>query len=90
MDSLVPASLDFIEETNSIFLSVAKAYHKDGEIDASETAKEAVRNDIMLQYEANRWAEQFNQANPPSKIIFIRAYAIEFPNRPGRPWMAVE
>lgn len=69
---------------------VAKAYHRDGQIDSSEEAKAAVRNDILLQYEANRWATEFNQCGPPCQIVFIRAYAIEFPNRPGRPWLAVE
>ena len=71
---------------------VAKAYYKanGAEIDCSEAAKQAVRNDIMLQYEAQHWSEQFNQQRPPTKIHFIRAYAIEFPNRPGQPWLAVE
>jgi elongation factor 2 kinase len=69
---------------------VAKAYVTDGEVDCSEKAKRAVRNDILLQYEAQHWAEKFNEANPPSRIHFIRAYAIEFPDRPGKPWFAVE
>lgn len=84
---------------------VAKTYHTttnknnnsndnddddDNMIDTSEQAKEAVRNDISLQYEAAHWAERFNDKNPPKKIIFIRAYALEFPNRPGAPWFAVE
>jgi len=49
-----------------------------------------VLNDIILQYEAAYWAEKFNQAQPPKNIIFIRAYAIEFPDRPGQPLFAVE
>lgn len=69
---------------------IAKSYQKDGEIDTSEEAKKAVQNDIMLQYEAQYHATKFNEGNPPSKIHFIRAYAIEFPERQGRPWMAVE
>jgi elongation factor 2 kinase len=69
---------------------VAKAYHKDGQIDTSDDAKDAVRNDILLQYEAAYHAEKFNEQNPPKKIVFIRAYAIEFPNRTGSPWFAVE
>lgn len=69
---------------------VAKAYHVDGEIDTSSEAKEAVRNDISLQYEAAHWAEKFNESSPPKSIVFIRAYAMEFPDRPGRPWFAVE
>jgi elongation factor 2 kinase len=69
---------------------VAKAYHKDGEIDCSEEAKAAVQNDIMLQYEASYWAERFNGAEPPKTIVFIRAYAIEFPDREGKPWFPVE
>jgi len=69
---------------------VAKAYQKDGQVDSSEEAKAAVRNDIMLQYEAQHWADEFNKADPPTKILFIRAYAIEFVNRPGKPWFAVE
>lgn len=70
---------------------VAKAYTTaDGEIDTSDEAKQCVRNDVMLQYEAQHWAELFNAALLPTKIHFIRAYAIEFPNRSGRPWLAVE
>lgn len=67
---------------------VAKAYIKDGEIDCE--SKAAVQNDILLQYEAQFWATQFNDSDPVSRIHFIRAYAIEFPDRPGRPWLAVE
>ena len=70
---------------------VAKAYHTEGQgIDTSPEAKEAVRKDVLLQYEASAWAEQFNNADPPKKIVFIRAYAMEFPDRPGSPWFAVE
>lgn len=70
---------------------VAKAYHdENGEIDTSEKAKENVRNDILLQYEASHWSTRFNDYDPPKKIIFIRAYAIEFPDREGNPWFAVE
>ena len=70
---------------------VAKAYMtKDGQMDCSEEAKQAVQNDIKLQYEAQHWSNLFNQQEPPTKINFIRAYAIEFPHRPGQPWMAVE
>lgn len=69
---------------------VAKAYHVNGEIDTSEAAKEAVRNDIALQYEASYWAKRFNAKKPPKSIVFLRAYAMEFPNRPGKPWFAVE
>eukprot|EP00978_Attheya_sp_CCMP212_P017387 scaffold46207_cov51-Attheya_sp.AAC.2 len=69
---------------------VAKCYQIDGRVDTSEEAKAAVRNDIGLQYEANHWAEVFNKRNPPQTICFIRAYAIEFPDREGAPWFAVE
>ena len=69
---------------------VAKAYIIDGVMDCSELAKDAVRNDILLQYEANNWAKRFNSAHPPKEIVFIRAYAIEFPDREGKPWFAVE
>lgn len=70
---------------------VAKAYlDKDGNIDTSEEGKKNVMNDILLQYEAQRLAEKFNDHDPPKKIIFIRAYAIEFPDREGSPWFAVE
>lgn len=69
---------------------VAKAYHTDGMVDTSQEAKDAVKNDVMLQYEAQHWAAMFNACEPPSKITFIRAYAIEFPNRDGKPWFAVE
>lgn len=69
---------------------VAKAYQKDGEVDTSLEAKQAIQNDILLQYEANFWARKFNDSDPPSKISFLRAYAIEFPDREGAPWFAVE
>lgn len=69
---------------------VSKAYFKDGEIDTSEAAKDAVRNDILLQYEASHWARRFNDKEPPKRINFIRAYALEFPERAGSPWFAVE
>lgn len=69
---------------------VAKCYQKDGEVDTSDEAKQAVRNDIILQYEAAHWAEKFNQSHPPKRIVFIRAYAMEFPDRPGKPLFAVE
>lgn len=69
---------------------VAKAYQKDGKVDTSEDAKKAIQNDILLQYEAQHWAQKFNDSDPPSKISFLRAYAIEFPNREGQPWFAVE
>jgi elongation factor 2 kinase len=71
---------------------VAKAYidPKTGLIDTSDTAKRAVQNDILLQYEAQHWAEKFNQTDARTKINFIRAYAIEFPDRDGQPLLAVE
>lgn len=69
---------------------VAKAYQVDGKIDTSEQAKHNVMNDILLQYESSHWSDKFNERDPPKKIIFIRAYAIEFPDREGRPWFAVE
>ena len=69
---------------------VAKAYQKDGILDTSDEAKKAVQNDIALQFEAQKWAKKFNENDPPSKISFIRAYAVEFPDREGSPWFAVE
>mmetsp|Transcript_17800 Transcript_17800/g.20547 ORF Transcript_17800/g.20547 Transcript_17800/m.20547 type:complete len:764 (-) Transcript_17800:425-2716(-) len=70
---------------------VAKAYlSSDEEVDTSDQAKTNVKNDIILQYEASHWSNRFNEQSPPKKIIFIRAYAIEFPDRNGKPWFAVE
>jgi elongation factor 2 kinase len=78
---------------------VAKAYMiaqklPDGsaryEVDCSDAAKRAVRNDVILQHEANKWANRFNNQHPPKSISFLRAYALEFPNRIGSPWFAVE
>eukprot|EP00429_Kryptoperidinium_foliaceum_P005933 CAMPEP_0176011026 /NCGR_PEP_ID=MMETSP0120_2-20121206/5075_1 /TAXON_ID=160619 /ORGANISM="Kryptoperidinium foliaceum, Strain CCMP 1326" /LENGTH=796 /DNA_ID=CAMNT_0017343883 /DNA_START=142 /DNA_END=2529 /DNA_ORIENTATION=- len=70
---------------------IAKAYHTpQGDVDCSAEAKEAVQKDVALQYEASHWAERFNQEHPPKSIVFIRAYALEFPDRPGKPWFAVE
>lgn len=59
-------------------------------VDTSEAAKEAVRNDIKLQYEANYWSQKFNASDPPKKINFIRAWAMEMPDREGHPWFAIE
>lgn len=70
---------------------VAKCYlNEDGEIDTSPEANDAVLNDITLQYEAMHWADKFNKMDPPKKIDFIRAYAIEFIDRPEKPMFAVE
>ena len=69
---------------------VAKAYVVDGAVDCSDETKAAVRNDIVLQYEASHWAQRFNSVHPPKEICFIRAYAMEFPDRPGSPMFAVE
>jgi elongation factor 2 kinase len=69
---------------------VAKAYQIDGKIDTSEEAKNNVKNDICLQYEASHWAEKFNKRAPPKKIVFLKAYALHFPDREGQPWFAVE
>jgi len=71
---------------------VAKAYicEDTKKIDTSEAAKDAVRNDIKLQYEANHWAQKFNASDPPKKIHFIRAWACEMPDREGHPWFAIE
>ena len=63
---------------------VAKSCTKDGKIDTSKEAKEAVRNDNILQYETNHWAKKFNAAHPPRKIVFSRAYAFEFSDREGQ------
>eukprot|EP00977_Amphora_coffeiformis_P025622 scaffold20863_cov181-Amphora_coffeaeformis.AAC.5 len=70
---------------------VAKAYiNDDGQVDCSDEAKQAVQNDIKLQYEAQHWSDLFNQQDPPTKILFLRAYVIKFPDRPNQPWLAVE
>jgi hypothetical protein len=71
---------------------VAKAYlcPATGDVDCSERAKRQVRNDVVLQHEAQHWADRFNSSGPPAQIMFLRAYAVEFTQRPGRPWMAVE
>jgi elongation factor 2 kinase len=70
---------------------VAKCYlDSDGNLDTSDEGKQKVINDILLQYESQCWAERFNNCDPPKKIVFIRAYAVEFPDREGSPWFAVE
>lgn len=71
---------------------VAKAYvASQGIIDTSGKAKQLVKNDIMLQCEAQYWANQFNNEGPTlHSVSFIRAYAIEFPDRPGSPWLSCE
>ena len=69
---------------------VAKGYMRRGQIDTSQEGNDAVLNDITLQYEAMHWATKFNEIRPPKKIDFIRAYAIEFIDRPKKPMFAVE
>lgn len=61
-----------------------------GQIDTSVEGSNAVLTDITLQYEAMHWAEKFNKTDAPKKIDFIRAYAMEFVDRPGKPMFAVE
>ena len=70
---------------------VAKSYKtEDGSINTSPEGREACFGDIKLQYEAAHWAGAFNSSNPPKKIHIIRAYAIEFVDRPKSPVMTVE
>ena len=70
---------------------VAKCYlNEDGTIDTSQQGSDSVLTDIILQYEAAYWAELFNASDPAKKIDFIRAYALEFVDRPGKPMFAVE
>ena len=61
-----------------------------GQIDTSQEGIDAVLTDITLQYEAMHWAECFNELQPPKKVDFIRAYAIEFVDRQNTPMFAVE
>ena len=60
------------------------------QIDTSQEGIDAVLTDITLQYEAMHWAEQYNELQPPKKVDFIRAYAIEFVDRQNKPMFAVE
>lgn len=69
---------------------VAKCYMKRGRIDTSQEGIDAVLTDITLQYEAMHWAEKYNASQAPKKIDFIRAYALEFVDRPRKPMFAVE
>lgn len=69
---------------------VAKTYMKRGKIDTTVEGSDAVLTDITLQYEAMHWAEKYNETMAPKKIDFIRAYAIEFVDRPNKPMFAVE
>ena len=61
-----------------------------GQIDISQEGIDAVLTDITLQYEAMHWAERYNELQPPKKVDFIRAYAIEFVDRVNKPMFAVE
>ncbi|KAL7544057.1 hypothetical protein ACHAXR_013561 [Thalassiosira sp. AJA248-18] len=69
---------------------VAKTYMRRGQIDTTKEGSDAVLTDITLQYEAMHWAEKYNETMAPKKIDFIRAYAIEFVDRPKKPMFAVE
>lgn len=69
---------------------VAKCYMVRGKMDSSPEGRDAVLTDITLQYEAMHWAEKYNETDAPKKIDFIRAYAVEFVDRPHEPMFAVE
>jgi elongation factor 2 kinase len=71
---------------------VAKAYMcpSTQQIDVSLRAKAQVKNDIVLQHEAQHWATKFNDRDPPTRILFLRSYTLEFVDRPGTPWLALE
>lgn len=47
-------------------------------------------SDVKLQYEAAHWAQLFNRANPPKKIIMIQCFVLEFFERPGSPVVGCE
>ena len=70
---------------------VAKSYKTlDGSVNTSPEGRRACYDDIRLQYEAAHHADAFNGTDPPKRIHIIRAYVVEFPDRPGSPVMAVE
>ena len=54
---------------------VAKAYMVGDQIDSSDSGVEAVLSDVLLQYEAMKWAEEFNKLDPPKVIIIENAIA---------------
>lgn len=55
---------------------VAKAYMVGDQIDSSDSGVEAVLSDVLLQYEAMKWAEEFNKLDPPKVITIENAIAL--------------
>ncbi len=90
MRSLTLLFIIFCSKTSFNKIPSLRCYMRDGEIDTTQEGKDSVLTDISLQYEAMHWAKKFNKTNPPKKIDFIRAYAVEFVDRPGKPMFAVE
>jgi len=71
-------------------VNINRCYMRRGQIDTSQEGIDAVLTDITLQYEAMHWATKYNELQPPKKVDFIRAYAIEFVDRVNKPMFAVE
>jgi len=70
---------------------VAKCYiTNDGSINMDPVHRQQVYDDIKHQYEAAFWAQEFNKAGPPKKIIVIQCYVLEFIDRPGSPVLGCE
>ncbi len=63
---------------------VAKRYKADPE-SGGEVNRDHYFDDVKLQWEAARWADEFNKLDPPKKIVVIPCYVLEFFQRPGSP-----
>jgi elongation factor 2 kinase len=64
---------------------VAKCSIDDLDKDGNLTTKDRMSyfNNVILQHEAAKWAQEFNKLDPPKKILIIDSYVIEFFERPG-------
>lgn len=47
-------------------------------------------DDVVMQCEAKRWADEFNKQGVPKAVDFLEAYLIQLIDRPGQPLAAVE
>ena len=46
--------------------------------------------DVILQAEAQRWADRYNSLSPPKEVAFVPAFVIRLVDRPDKPYYACE
>eukprot|EP01116_Phalansterium_solitarium_P025704 TRINITY_DN9962_c0_g1_i1.p1 TRINITY_DN9962_c0_g1~~TRINITY_DN9962_c0_g1_i1.p1 ORF type:complete len:520 (+),score=178.60 TRINITY_DN9962_c0_g1_i1:133-1692(+) len=50
--------------------------------DPQFTNKQAYQSDVEMQYHCQTWADRFNGESPPKKVTYVKAFFIEFLERP--------